>query len=375
MTAEMNAQTDHNYCVIMAGGIGSRLWPYSRKNRPKQFLDVLGTGITLLQMTYRRLLKCFEEEHIYVITNERYADLVLEQLPGLRPELLLLEPIQRNTATSIAFGSMHIKALDPEAVVAFVPCDHLIIRESVFVENISRALLRANNEDTIITLGIKPDYSEPGYGYIQALDPENPGRELRSGQFYPVKTFTEKPDRSMAKVLVESGEFFWNAGFFISKARHFIEELRQYFPELTERLCKNGDVWGTEGEQSYLEEVFPYLPSNSFDYAVMEKTKAVLMLLCDFGWTDLGSWNTIDRIIKHDKNHNAFVGTAKTLFNESANNLVFTDKEDTLVVLQGISDVLVVEKDNVLVVCRKGDELKLKQIMPDAQNLDKSFVD
>ena len=365
----------HSYCVILAGGIGSRLWPFSRKNRPKQFLDVLGTGITLLQMTHRRFLKSFAEDHIFVITNERYADLVLEQLPDLPPECLLAEPIQRNTATSIAFASMHILSRDPHAVVAFAPCDHLIIKEKEFGEDLDLALRKAAEEKGIITLGIKPAYIETGYGYIQAIDPEKPGAELVTEHFYPVKAFTEKPDRNMAKVLVESGEFFWNTGFFIARARCFTEALAKYFPELTERLYKKPEVWNTPEEQAFLEEVFPYLPSNSFDYAVMEKAQGVKMLLCDFGWTDLGSWNSIDTIIKHDKDRNGFVGKAKTLFNDSANNLVFTDRDDHLIVLQGVTDLLVVEKDNVLVVCRKGDEQKLKQVMPDAGNIDKKFVE
>ena len=365
----------HSYCVLLAGGVGSRLWPFSRKNRPKQFLDVLGTGITLLQMTYRRFLKSFEEDHIFVITNERYTDLVLEQLPDLAPERLLSEPLQRNTATSIAFASRHILALDPEGVLVFAPCDHLIIKEKEFGESIILALSKASEERVIITLGIKPAYIETGYGYIQAIDPENPGADLVTEHFYPVKAFTEKPDRNMAKVLVESGEFFWNAGFFIARADYFTEALDTYFPELTERLYKKPEVWISPEEQPFLEEVFPYLPSNSFDYAVMEKARSVKMLLCDFGWTDLGSWNSIDNIIKHDKYRNGFVGKAKTLFNDSSNNLVFTDRDDHLVVLQGVTDLLVVEKDNVLVVCRKGDEQKLKQVMPDAGNIDKKFVE
>ncbi len=365
----------HSYCVILAGGIGSRLWPFSRKNRPKQFLDVLGTGITLLQMTYRRFLKSYDDRHIFVITNKLYADLALEQLPGLPEECLLLEPLQRNTAASIAFAAKHIEASDPAAVITFAPCDHLIIREKEFAKSIDIATEKASEEDIILTLGIKPAYIEPGYGYIQAVDPEHPGAELEAGRCYSVKAFTEKPDRSMAKVLVESGEFFWNAGFFIARATHFTEVIGRYFPELTELLYKKPEVWGTEEEMPFLEEIFPYLPSTSFDYAVMEKAQGVKMLLCDFGWTDLGSWTSIDKIIKHDKRYNAIVGKAKTIFNDSTHNLVFTDRDDHLVVLQGVSDMLVVEKDNILIICRKGDELKLKQVMPDAGNLDKRFVE
>ena len=375
MNTEENAIKQHSYCVIMAGGIGSRLWPYSRKSRPKQFLDLLGNGITLLQMTYRRFLNNFDREHIFVITNERYAELVFEQLPDLPDECLLPEPLQRNTATTIAYASRHIYARDPEAVLLFAPSDHLIIKEQKFGESVRLITRKAAEMRSIITLGIKPAYVEPGYGYIQAVDPEYPGSDLVTGQFYPVKAFTEKPDRNMAKVLVESGEFFWNAGFFTARADFFVEELRKHFPELTERLYANEKVWGTEGEMEYLAEVFPYLPSLSFDYAVMEKSKGVQMLLCDFGWTDLGSWNSLDNIIKHDKYHNAYVGKAKTIFNESSDNLVFTDKEGTLVVLQGVSNILVVEQNNVLVVCRKGDEPKLKQVMPDAANIDKAFVE
>lgn len=365
----------HSYCIILAGGIGSRLWPFSRKNKPKQFLDLLGTGVTLLQMTYRRFSKCFDESHIYVITNERYRDLVRDQLPGLDERHILCEPFQRNTASSIAYASKHIETKDPEAVLVIAPCDHLIIKEREFEESIRRAIQEAGGEEAILTLGIKPTYIESGYGYIQAVDPDNPGAEPEVGMSYSVKAFTEKPDRNMAKILVESGEFFWNAGIFIAGARCFVKALETHIPELTERLYARPEVWGTEEEQEYLREVFPYLPSISFDYAVMEKAHGVRMLLCDFGWTDLGSWNSLDKIIKHDKYHNAFVGNADNIFKDSNNNLVFSSKDDYLVVLQGVSDLLVVEKDNVLIVCRKGDEQKLKQVMPDAASIDKRYVD
>lgn len=365
---------DNNYCIILAGGIGSRFWPYSRKRRPKQFLDFFGTGESLLQQTYRRYAPVFAKGHIYVVTNTRYETFVREQLPDLPPESILLEPIQRNTAAAIAYAAKHIHAVNPDAVLAIAPSDHLVTKEQIFAERIRQALELAATKETIVTLGIKPTYPEVGYGYIQATAP-NGSDDLREGHFYPVKTFTEKPNMHMAKVLVDSGEFFWNSGIFIGQCSHFLHELEVNMPELTERLFQDNSVWNTDREADYISERYPYCPSISFDYAVMEKSQNAVMLLCDIGWADVGSWNTIYTLTEHDADRNATIGTTPTIYNDSSGNLVVLDKPDGLVVLQGVNDLIVVQKDDVLVICRKSEGEKLKQVIPEATNLDEKFVD
>lgn len=366
---------DNNYCIILAGGIGSRFWPYSRKSKPKQFLDFFGTGESLLQQTYRRYAPTFSPDHLYVVTNVRYEQLIHEQLPDLPTANILLEPLQRNTAAAIAYAAKHIHTADPHAVLTIAPSDHLVTKEQTFTRRIRQALELAATRDTIVTLGIKPTYPEIGYGYIQATDPDDTGADLEEGSFYPVKTFTEKPNKHMAKILVDSGEFFWNSGIFVARADHFIHELRQNMPELTERLYRDDSIWRTDQEYDYIREQYPYCPAISFDYAVMEKSQDVVMLLCDIGWADVGSWNTIYTLTPHDADQNATVGPSPTIYNDSTGNLVVVDKPNALIALQGVNDLIVVQKDDVLVICRKGDEQKLKQIMPEAMNLDQKFTD
>ena len=366
---------NHHYCIILAGGIGSRFWPYSRKRKPKQFLDFFGTGESLLQQTYRRYAPVFPDGHLYVVTNIQYSDIVRDQLPDLPPQALLLEPMQRNTTAAIAYAAKHISAIDPDAVLTIAPSDHLVTKEQVFAQRIRQALTLATTKETIVTLGIKPTYPDTGYGYIQATDPHDSEADPREGHFYPVKTFTEKPNKHMAKVLVDSGEFFWNSGIFIGQCHHLLHEIETNIPELSERLFKDDTVWNTPREATYIAEQYPYCPSISFDYAVMEKSQNAVMLLCDIGWADVGSWNTIYTLTPHDAHQNATVGDTPTIYNDSNSNLVVLDNPDTLVVLQGISDLIVVQKDGVLVICRKGEEQKLKQVIPEALNIDEKFID
>ncbi len=363
---------DTFYCVILAGGMGSRFWPYSRRSFPKQFLDFFGSGESLLQMTYRRFVPAFPPERIIVVTNTNYRDIVATQLPDIPSSNILLEPCSRNTASAIAYATMHIKAKCPEAVVVYAPSDHLVLKEETFRSYVDRALRHADSERCLVTLGIQPTHPETGYGYLQV---GGGAEELKVGEFYPVKTFTEKPNKHMCKVLVESGEFFWNSGLFFSRADYMTEAISTHLPEVADRLIVNAKAYGTSDEQAYVKEMYPYSQNISFDYGVMEKIDNVHTLLCDMGWADLGTWGAIYNIAAKDKQLNAPVGKADYLFNDSNGNLVVADKPETLVVLQGVSDLIVVQKDNVLMICRKGEEQKLKQVLVAAESISDRYVE
>lgn len=367
----------HHYCVILAGGVGRRFWPYSRRKFPKQFIDFLGTGESLLQMTYRRFREHFSPEQILVVTNDSYKDIVEHQLSELKEENILLESSHRNTSCAIAYAAGHLFARAPEAILLISPSDHLITKETQFLKHVHSALQYTESFDGILTFGIKPKYPETNYGYLQAQTYEQhaPAGEKSANGFFPVKTFIEKPNRHMAKVLVESGEFYWNSGIFVSKASVLLHQFQIHQTELYERLFANKEVWGTPQERAYVAEVYPYCPNISFDYGVMEHIEGTQMLLCDIGWTDLGSWSAIYELSEKDANENAQIGEAKVILNDSSRNLVMATNPETLVVLQGVSDMMVVQNNDVLLVCRRGDEQKLKQVVPDAQGLGDKFVD
>lgn len=326
-------------------------------------------------MTYRRFRRSFEAEQIFVVSNENYKDIVLEQIPELYESNLLLEPNPRNTACAIAYATKHIHARYPGSVVAISPSDHLVMREDVFIERIDQACDYAEQHNQIVTLGIKPTYAEVGYGYIQADECETRVGDLEEGAFYPVKTFIEKPNSEMARILVESGEFYWNAGLFVARTDTLLGEFEQHATEIYERLFSEKGVWGTEKEFAYVQETYPYCPSISFDYAVMEKTQNVVMLTSDMGWSDVGTWSAIYQLAEKDINANATVGGANHIFNDSKGNMIFVDDPEQLVVLQGVDDVLVVQRDGVLLLCRRGDEHKLKQVVPEAQSISDKYVD
>lgn len=363
------------YCVILAGGVGRRFWPYSRKSYPKQFLDFFNSGESLLQMTCKRIEKSIPIERVIISTNQRYRDIVKEQLPHLPPQNILCESQNRNTASSIAYATRHLYELDPNAVVVITPSDHLVTDSVAFGELIIEAAQYAISEEKIVTLGIKPIYPEVGYGYIQAHpSPVTPKHEEPSSACYPVKTFIEKPNSEMARILVDSGEFYWNSGLFVAKASVLIEEIKRHVPEIAERLYADSAVWGGEGEEVFVHETLPYCPNISFDYAVMEKSEEVLMLVAEMGWTDVGTWSSTYQLTDKDPNANATVGTKQTIYSDSRNNLVVMNDPEKLVVLQGIDSLLVVESDDVLLICRRGDEDKLRQVMAEAQSLDKKYT-
>ncbi|MDR0962066.1 MAG: mannose-1-phosphate guanylyltransferase [Mediterranea sp.] len=348
----------NNFCVIMGGGIGSRFWPFSRKSLPKQFLDFFGTGRSLLQQTYDRFSKVIPAENILVVTNDLYADLVKEQLPELRPEQVLLEPTRRNTAPCIAWASYHIRALNPDANIVVAPSDHLILKETEFLTAVERGLDFVSHSGKLLTLGIKPNRPETGYGYIQIDEPAG-------DNFYKVKTFTEKPELELAKVFMESGEFYWNSGLFMWNVNSILKAMEELLPELTAKLLPGESVYGTPQEKAFIDENFPVCPNVSIDFGIMEKADNVYVSLGDFGWSDLGTWNSLYELAPKDDAGNATLKCQSLLYNSKDNIVVLPP--DKLAVIDGLDGYLIAESDNVLLICKKEEEHAIRKYVNDAQ--------
>ncbi len=347
-----------NYCVIMSGGIGSRFWPFSRKTLPKQFLDFFGTGRSLLQQTFDRFNKIIPTENIFIVTNEIYADLVKEQLPQLKEDQILLEPARRNTAPCIAWASYHIRALNPNANMVVAPSDHLILKEAEFLEAVQGGLEFVAHSDNLLTLGIKPNRPETGYGYIQIDDQVG-------NNFYKVKTFTEKPEIELAKVFVESGEFYWNSGLFMWNVNSIIKTGEALLPELSAKLGSHPEVYATPAEKAFINEHFPTCPNVSIDFGIMEKADNVYVSLGDFGWSDLGTWGSLYDLSEKDDDSNVTLKCDSILYN-SKNNII-TLPEGKLAVIEGLDGYLVAESNNVLLICPKDQEQNIRKYVNDAQ--------
>ena len=347
-----------NYCVIMGGGIGSRFWPFSRKTMPKQFLDFFGTGRSLLQQTFDRFNKIIPTENILIVTNAIYADLVKEQLPELDPKQILLEPARRNTAPCIAWASYHIRSLNPNANIVVAPSDDLILKEGEFLAAIEKGLDFVSKYDKLLTLGIKPNRPETGYGYIQIAEQEG-------DNFYKVKTFTEKPELELAKVFVESGEFYWNSGLFMWNVNTIIKAGEALLPELASKLAPGKDVYGTPEEKAFIEENFPACPNVSIDFGIMEKADNVYVSLGDFGWSDLGTWGSLYDLSPKDEQGNVTLKCDSMIYNSNDNIVVLP--KGKLAVIEGLEGFLVAESDNVLLICKKDEEHAIRKYVNDAQ--------
>jgi mannose-1-phosphate guanylyltransferase len=351
----------NNYCIIMAGGIGSRFWPMSRNVFPKQFLDILGIGRTLIQQTYDRFLKICPKENIYIVTNESYMDLVKKQLPDLSPYQVLGEPHRKNTAPCIVYANYKISKSNPEANIIVAPSDHIILKEDAFVKAIEKALAFTENKDCLLTLGIHPNRPDTGYGYIQFID----DKTEEENKISKVKTFTEKPDLEMAKFFLHTGEFLWNAGIFIWNLKAIMKAVREFLPEM-DALFKEGDAhYNTPEEMLHVKKAYEQCSNISIDFGIMEKAKNVFVMDSEFGWSDLGTYGSLYEHIRHDENQNAVVGKNVMLY-DSKNCMVNMPKEK-LVVLQGLDDYIVVESDYVLLICRKRDEQQIKQFVNDVK--------
>jgi len=342
----------------MGGGIGSRFWPFSRKSLPKQFLDFFGTGRSLLQQTYDRFSKIIPAENIFIVTNDLYSSLVKEQLPQLSQDQILLEPTRRNTAPCIAWASYHIQAINPNANIIVAPSDHLILKEGEFLEAIEKGLKFTASSNNLLTLGIKPNRPETGYGYIQV-------DEQKDGDFYKVKTFTEKPELELAKVFLESGEFYWNSGLFIWNVNSILKAFNELLPELVAKLSVGDNIYATENEKAFIDENFPACPNISIDFGIMEKADNVYVLMGDFGWSDLGTWGSLYDLSSKDENNNVSL-KCETLMYNCKNNIVVLP-EGKLAVLQNMEDYLIAESDNVLLICKKDEEHAIRKFVNDAQ--------
>lgn len=347
-----------NYCVIMGGGIGSRFWPFSRKNLPKQFLDFFGTGRSLLQQTFDRFRKIIPLDNILIVTNDLYADLVKEQLPEISDNQILLEPTRRNTAPCIAWASYHIQALNPNANIVVAPSDHLILKEDEFIEAIDKGLQFVANANKLLTLGIKPNRPETAYGYIQIDEPQGEN-------FYKVKTFTEKPELELAKVFVGSGEFYWNSGLFMWNVQSITQAIEQLLPELSAKLLPGEKVYGTPEEKKFIDENFPACPNVSIDFGIMEKADNVYVALEDFGWSDLGTWGSLYDLSPKDRSGNVTLKCHSLLYN-CQNNIVALPS-GKLAVIDGLEGYLVAESDNVLLICKKDEEHTIRKFVNDTQ--------
>lgn len=346
---------ENNYCVIMAGGIGSRFWPMSRSSYPKQFIDILGTGQSLLQQTFERLKKLSAADRIYIVTNEDYKELVIEQL-GVNEEQVLCEPSRRNTAPCIAYANYVISKRNPNANIIVAPADHLILKEDRFLEVMNTALEFTANNDALLTLGIKPSRPDTGYGYIQFDDSND--EEIKK-----VKTFTEKPDLELAKQFVESGEFSWNSGMFIWSLSSINSAFEQLLAEIDDLFKERKDAFGTSDEKKAISDIYSVCKSISIDYGIMEKASNVYVISADIGWSDLGTWGSIYGHLKQDTDGNAVVGKNVMLY-DSERNIVSVPNEK-LVVIEGLKDYIVVESNNTLLICRKEEEQKIKEFVTD----------
>lgn len=341
---------NNNYCVILAGGKGRRLWPCSRENHPKQFLDFFSMGHTLLQGTYERMARIVPVEHIYVSTNAVYEHLVREQLPGLPTDNILPEPIYRGTAPSTVWATYRIVTENPGARVCVVPSDQTVFNEQAFIDNISTGLDIVGANDILLAMGVRPTRPEPGYGYIQAGV-----QTLREG-VYAVKSFTEKPDREFAKMFMRSGEFLWNTGMFLANARHLRESLRRLFPMVV-RSDDGVQAVDPESDLAYVKETFRQFPNMSLDFGILEKSSGVHVMRCDFGWADLGTWHSIYEGMSKGEGDNVSIG-ARIVVDDSHNNIIKLP-DDHLAVINGLDGYIVAEKDNVLLICRKEDSSAL----------------
>ncbi len=349
----------HRYCVIMCGGIGSRFWPYSRAACPKQFIDFLGTGRTLLQMSYDRISAVVPPENIIIMTNGRYAALVREQLPMLDSSQILLEPARRNTAPCIAWAAWHIAARDPEASMIVTPSDHVITRETEFEGSVRAGFDFVERNDALLTLGIDPTRPETGYGYIQV-------GERVTGDISKVKTFTEKPDLELAKVFLETGEFFWNSGIFLWSAAAVRSAMRMHLPDIAAVFDSVPDTIFRDPatENTFIEQAFPSCMSISIDFGLMEKAANVYVETVRFGWNDLGTWSALYDLSPKNRDKNVTQNCSVLAYNSTGN--IFAVRGEKLIVVDGLEDYIVADADGVLLICPKAREQKIKQMVTDA---------
>ncbi|RBL93814.1 mannose-1-phosphate guanylyltransferase [Chitinophaga flava] len=341
-----------NHVFIMAGGVGSRFWPKSRNDYPKQFIDILGTGKSLLQLTYDRFLKLCPEENIHVVTNKQYKSLVQEQLPGVAESNILCEPSRNNTAPCIAYAAFKLAAKDPHANMVVAPSDHFILYEDIFIEKVKLGLDLAATDPVLLTLGITPTRPDTGYGYINFE---------KSGEngVHKVKQFTEKPPLEKAKEFLASGSYVWNGGIFIWNVKAALQAFHEHAPEIYSLFSKGDGLYNTAEEQHFIDAEYPASPSISIDYAIMEKADNVYTIPADFGWSDLGTWGSLYEVADKQNGDNVFSGNHQL---ENTENSIIHLPPGKLAVIKGLKDYIVVDDNNVLLIYPKQDEQEIKQI-------------
>lgn len=349
----------NHYVAIMAGGIGSRFWPMSRTNHPKQFLDILNTGSTLIQSTFNRFARFIPKENIYVVTSEHYKDIVQEQLTEIDPVNILCEPSRKNTAPCIAYISYKLAQLNPEANLICAPADHIISDNDAFENICLSALTFTSNIKALLTLGIKPTNPNTGYGYIQFE------QMAVSNNVYKVKTFTEKPDRDLAKTFVASGDFLWNAGIFVWQIKNIVKAFETLLPELHEMFDAEKENFNTEKETEAIERIYPQCVNISIDYGIMEKADNVYVIPSSFGWSDLGTWASAYENLEKDYLDNAVAGN-NVMIIDATKNMVHADNKK-LVLLQGLEDFIVVDTKDVLLICKKDKEQDIKEYVAEVK--------
>ena len=349
----------NSYAVIMAGGIGSRFWPMSKSSFPKQFLDILGTGETLIQQTFNRLERICPPENILIVTNTNYKNLCLEQLPNVVESNILCEPAMRNTAPCVAYAAFKIQSMNEDANMIIAASDHIILKEDEFVRVTNDCLDIVAKNDVLLTLGITPSRPDTGYGYIQFSEDNLSG----SKKARKVKTFTEKPNQELALNFLDSGDFLWNSGMFIWSAKSITLAYRKHLRDMYEVFDEGKQFYNTINEKEFIDRIFPACKNISIDYGIMEKSENVYVYPADFGWSDLGTWGSLYSHLELDEYKNTIQGNNVMMYDSSDNLVKVSD--DKLVVLQGLQGYIVVENEGTILVCKKEDEQKIKQFVAD----------
>jgi len=350
---QQNTMNKHHYVAIMAGGIGSRFWPMSRTNMPKQFLDILHTGKTLIQQTFDRYTKLVPARNIYIVTSMEYVDIVKNQLPHLPVENIVAEPSKKNTAPCIAYIAFKLLMKDPDALMIAAPADNLILEMDEFIKTSRKALDFVDHINALVTIGITPTYPNTGYGYIQHEMAE------AAPSIHKVKTFTEKPNIELAKAFIASGDFLWNAGIFTWKVKNLLAAFEKYLPEMYEVFSSEKEKLNTPEEAAAIEQIYPQCTSISIDFGIMEKADNVYVIPASFSWSDLGTWNSAWDNMEKDYLHNAVAGNNVMVVD--VNNCVVHVPDNKLVLLQGLDDYIIVDTKDVLLICKKEKEQEIKE--------------
>ena len=343
----------NTYVAIMAGGVGSRFWPYSRTQMPKQFLDALNTGKTLIQQTYERFLNICPKENIFIVTNTKYVDLVKEQLPDISLDQILKEPFKRDTAPCVAYVCQKIYKQNKEATIIVAPSDHIILKEIAFVETLTKAVDFASENNVLLTLGIKPQNPNTGYGYIQYDE------DSKDNGIYKVKAFTEKPNLEIAKSFLKSGDFLWNSGTFIWKAETILNSMKELLPDIHEAINESSKFFFTEKEEEALEKAYSTCTSISIDYGILEKAENTFVIPADIGWSDIGTWDSLYKEYKKDYLENAVNGNVQIF--DSSGNMIMGNK-DKVIVLNGVRDLCIIDTEDVLLITTRDREQEIKKI-------------